>query len=311
MVLFLISNEAIKHTNWYRNNFVYIKQMCSNEGYRNYLIRNLDIVNVGSNPARFAFHYDDVLGENWSTGGQGFDMDFEILKFRHSFIKKGGVVLIPLVAFSSVSGCLRKYKPQYLGNKYYAKFIKTLDWSQIRDYPERLNAVNWMRFPLKYEPKAIRYLLRDVAPDNRLAIIENPMMKPQMVEHAREFIEGWMREFDIKSLKEPLSPMLIEGMEISTKIVQEMIDFLIERELIPVIVLPPMSEPLQRYFTQDIKRLYIYDFVDRINRPQVKFLDYSEQTELQNPDLYFNSIFMNLRGRKIFTKQVLADLNLT
>ena len=71
-----------------------------------------------------------------------------------------------------------------------------------------------------------------------------------------------------------------------------------------------MSEPLQRYFNFEIKKKLIYDFVDKISRPNVLFLDYSNNVEFQNPDLYFSSLFMNLRGRVLFTNKVIEDLKI-
>lgn len=308
--LLLLLNNALKQTNWYKNVFVYTKQMCSNAGYRDYLIRNLEIVNVGSNPARFAFHYDGVLGENWSTGNQGKDMDFEILKFRHSFIKRGGVVLLPIVPFSSLAGFLKKNKPEYLGMKYYAKFAHTLDFGQACAIPECRQAFKWIKYPLYYEPRAIKYILFDVQPDNRINITDMPLMYPQLVEDARHMMEGWLQEFNLKTLNDKFSPELEEGYNKSVQSMQTIIDFLEERELKPVIILPPMSAPLQKYFTEEAKKRFVYDFISSINRPEVTFLDYSNNKEFQEPDMYFNSLFLNLRGRKIFTRRVLIDLGI-
>lgn len=77
----LLLNKCVKKTNWYKNQFLYTNQFVSNAGYRDNLIRNYEIVNLGSNPALFAFFYENIKGQNWSTGSQGLDMDFEILKY--------------------------------------------------------------------------------------------------------------------------------------------------------------------------------------------------------------------------------------
>lgn len=310
LAMLLVLNKALKQTNWYKNVFVYTKQMCSNAGYRDYLVRNLDIVNVGSNPARFAFHYEDVKGENWSTGNQGKDMDFEILKFRHSFLRKGGVVLLPIIPFSGVAGFLKKNNPEYLGIKYYAKFAHTLDGGQANRIPECHKAFKWIKYPLLFEPKALRYLFFDQQPDNRLSLTEQPLMMPQIIEDARHRIEGWLKEFNMQTLDEPLSKELKEGINNSVSIMQQMIDYLKERNLRPVILLLPTSRPLQQYFTQNIKQRLVYDFITQINRSKVEFLDYSNTEEFLDPQLYFDSLFLNLRGRKLFTKRVLKDLNI-
>ena len=309
LLVLLILNKAIKNTNWYKNIFIYTEQMCSNEGYRNYLIRNLDVVNVGSNPARFAFHYDTILGENWSTGNQGKDMDYEILKFRHSFLKRRGVVLLPITPFSGVAGFLKNNNPSYFGVHYYAKFAKTLDPGQALRIPECGYAMKWLRFPILFEPKSLRYLFFDVKEDNRLEITDMRLTKPQRIEDARHWVEGWLNEFELINLEEPLNEKLKLGVDNSVKIMQETIDFLVERDLKPVLVLTPMCCELQNYFTEPIKEKLIYNFVKQINR-SVEFLDYSNDNDLQRPELYFNTLYMNLRGRKIFTNRVLKDLNL-
>ena len=98
--LFSVFKLAIEKTNWWKNQFVFTHQFISNQGYRKNLTRNIEIVNVGSNPARFAFDYDKlILGANWSTGNQGLDMDYQLLRFYHSFMKEGATVLIPIVPF--------------------------------------------------------------------------------------------------------------------------------------------------------------------------------------------------------------------
>ena len=309
LMVLLLLNKLVKQTNWYSNIFIYTKQMCSNQGYRSYLIRNIEIANVGSNPARFAFHYDDVWGENWSTGNQGLDMDFEILKFRHSFIRRGGTVLLPLVAFSSISGYLRD-KKEYLNYEYYAKFAHTLDPDQASLIQNLKKAFFWIKYPLLCNPKAIKYLIHDQKEDCRLSISTMPLMKPQLEEDARLFLEGWLKEFRLSSLDDPLSDDLLKGMDLSVKTMQQIIDYLEERELKPVLIFTPMSEPLQKYFTIEIMQKLVYDFVEKINRPNVLFLDYSQDKSMQNPQLYFNSLYLNLRGRKIFTRKVLKDLQI-
>jgi hypothetical protein len=47
-----------------------------------------------------------------------------------------------------------------------------------------------------------------------------------------------------------------------------------------------------------------------VDRP-VPLLDYSANKDLMASALYFNSFFLNHRGRQLFTKQVLKDLGLS
>jgi hypothetical protein len=90
-----------------------------------------------------------------------------------------------------------------------------------------------------------------------------------------------------------------------------MIDFCIERNLKPVLIIPPMTKYLSCLLTDTIREIYIYSFIREANVKNIPFLDYMDDERFSDPSLYFNSFFLNLRGRKLFTKQVLKDLNIT
>jgi hypothetical protein len=181
-------NVFLKKTNWYKNIFIYTTQFVSNAGYRNDLQRNYDIVNVGSNPARFAFFYESVLGQNWSTGTQGLVEDLEILKYYFSYIKRGGIVLLPIVPFTSISPYL-KYKPAYTPVSYYAKFVKILDYYQVKKMPLFKTVCRFIKYPLFIQPKAFRYLIRDVEKDNRLYLSEQVMQPLELNNDADKWMD--------------------------------------------------------------------------------------------------------------------------
>ena len=308
LCIFLILNKAVKRTNWWRNNFVFTRQFVSNKGYRNNLIRNLKICNVGSNPARFAFHYENIMGENWSTGTQGLDMDLEILKFNHSYLCKGACVLLSIVPFSSVSG--------YLDNrgktkKSLAKFSEALDSLQMQRLPMFRNISIYKRFPLFYEWRALGHLVCDEDQDCRLLISENPMQRIQMEQDAYEWMRLWKEEFDIKDFHTPLPVWLQEGRRRSLEAMGKMVEFLLERDYRPILISPPVSSSLSKHFTSDVKETYIYSFTKEITtRYHIQYLDYTDDSTLQPPELYFNALFLNLRGRKLFTRRVLKDLEI-
>lgn len=301
-------NALIKQTNWWRNKFVFTNQFVSNSGYRNNHVRNLQIVNVGSNPARFCFFYENVLGQNWSTGTQGLRMSYEILRFHHSYLTDNATVLLPMVPFSFLS--------EYLNEKgvwnyeYYLKYTTVLDPSQINNIPCAKDIWGFLHSPIRYNRRAWKYLINDVEPDRRLEITEQHMMLADLEHDADMFMAGWKAEFDIKDLSTPLPEHLKEAMDESVAVLAEMIDFLLEREYRPVIVLPPMTSVLYKRFPASFWQTYIYDGLKKLNRPNVPVLDYLADEKWSNPEWYFNSLFMNLRGRKVFTKQVLKDVGL-
>jgi hypothetical protein len=304
---FIFLNGAVKKTNWYKNIFIFTTQFVSNAGYRDNLQRNYDIINLGSNPARFAFFYESVLGQNWSTGTQGLVEDLEILKYFFSYIKKGGVVLLPIVPFTSISPYL-KYKPAYTPVSYYSKFIRILDLYQTKRLPLFRRAHRFISYPLFVQPNAFRYLIRDVEKDNRLNLSEQTCQPLELNNDAEKWIKGWLEEFDVDNLTSPLNDRLKESFDESVKNLKNLIDFCCERNLKPVIIIPPVTKFLSSRFTIEMRERYIYSFIRSANIRDVLFLDYFDDERFQDPQYYFNSFFLNLRGRKFFTKQVLRNL---
>lgn len=310
IVFFIILNKLYKKTNHFKNIFALCTDFVSNKGYRQNLARNYEVVNVGSNPARFAFFYEDVRGRNWSTGTQGLDMDLEILKFYHSFLKEGAYVILPIVPFSSVSGYLKR-KPRTA--LYLSKFAYLLDALQIK-YSKNFigfNRRSYLTYPLIANPNAIVYLFKDTEKDTRLSISENPMGLIDMEQNARWWIEEcWKPEFNIHSLHDDLTRELKDGFKLSVKMMKNIIVFLKERGYKPVIVSPPVSEALGKYFTPDVKERFVTSFANEFKDMDVPYLDYMHDPVFSNHEYYFNALFMNLRGRKAFTKKVLKDLNI-
>ena len=91
---------------------------------------------------------------------------------------------------------------------------------------------------------------------------------------------------------------------------RELIDFCTERGYKPVFVIPPVTEHLAKFYTPKFEETYIYEYLKAIER-NVLLLDYSKEAKYRNDDsLYFNSFFLNKRGRKAFTHQVLSDLDI-
>lgn len=305
----LLLNKCVKKTYWNRNLFLYTSQFVSNAGYRDNTIRNYDIVNLGSNPALFAFFYENVKGQNWSTGSQGLDMDFEILKYFHSYVREGGTVLIPIMPFTSISSCL-KGNPAYSGRRYYAKFAKILDGLRINEIPELRRGKYYHRFPLLYDPKSMLHLFHDADPDIRYCISGQPMGPVELETDANGWIARWMKEFGLETLDIPLTEEWKKYFDESVERLRSMIDYCLVRNYKPVLICPPMTDYLSSKFPQKFRQAYILDFVNQGNEADVPFLDYTDCEEFKDASLYFNSFFLNLRGRKLFTRRVLKDLGL-
>ena len=307
---FLALNVLYKRTNHWKNQFRFEKNFISNHGYRDNLSRNLDIVNLGSNPAKYGLFYENVRGQNWATGSQGLEMDLEILKYFHSYIKEGGIVLIPIMPFTAISQYI-KTKKEYWNDSYYIKFAKILDVSQVRQLPNGSKLLRKIKYPLIFDPLLIRYLFADVPTDNSLEISEQTMSSVELEHDADRHIDGWKKEFDAATVKDFIidskySPYRDE----SVAILRQIVEYCKERNLKPVLLTIPMSKYLAKRFDIDFRKKMVYDFVCELNIDGLMFLDYMFDVRFDDSSLYNGSFFLNLKGRKLFSTQLMKDLRL-
>ena len=309
IVLFVIANKLIKKTNWWRNQYLSTEQFVSNSGYRDNIIRNYDIVNLGSNPARFAFFYESVKGQSWATGSQGQDMDFEILKYYHSYIKEGGIVVIPIMPFTALSPYL-KQRQEYWGVEYYSKFAKILDNAQVQALPNSRKVQRYLAYPLLYNRRAFRYVIKDVVIDTKYEIADQKLMLMDLEQESSFWIEHWIKEFRLGSLSDVFNDKWSQYYNEAITLNKKIVDFCLERGLKPVFVCIPMTSHLSSRFPSTFYKYMVTDFVKKCNFHNVPFYDYTYDERFKDDGLYLNSFFLNLRGRKFFTEQFLKDLKL-
>lgn len=296
--------SRIKKTNWYRSSIPDIENYPGDKWYRNHLDRNYDVVNIGSSSAVFCFDYDGlgVKAFNWALKPQSMEYSFKVLKQYFSILRHNGIVLIP---FSPFSGLSVTGKWAECAND---KYFHILDRTLIDNYD---SVAKRRRHPFFSKPlQSIKRLIKDVPWSDMYSYNIQCNLKEEFEKSAKYWINIWMKEFDIVDLNAPLSPVNIEGRKSRLKIVKDMITFCQERDLEPVIVLPPAHETLNRYFTSDFVRNYITSFLDELNSPEVKVLNYLANSKFTEDEYFRDAYFMNKEGAKAFTRQVLSDIKL-
>lgn len=307
---YFFATRRILSSNWFNNLFLYTRQFVSNAGYRKNLIRNYEVVNLGSNPALFAFFYEDLVGQNWSTGSQGYDMDYEILKYYHSYLKEGATVIIPIMPFSAISPFIKTRKG-YWDEVYYAKFAKILSPEQVSRLPY-LHLINKMSsHPILWRRDTLKYVFSDVERDNRLSVSEQIHSQMELKEDAERWIRLWKKEFCLDDLKDVLRPEWDVWIQEASSVLQDIVTFCLERGYKPVLVYPPMTKFLADKFSPEVCHRLISDFVRDSVGNTIPFYDYSLNDEFRDPSLFYDSFFLNLRGRKVFSKRLFQDLGLT
>ena len=304
-----VASRPVKASLWYRCLFVDYDHTTypDNVWYREHDERNYDIVSLGSSGAKWAYDWNaaGLKGMNWAQQPQTLIDDFRLLKNFHSILKKNGVVLITIMPFTGLNkrtGVIDTFK-----------YLETLYWDVVKDMPHLADAQRLRTYPILLGKPAVRAAIRHIlgrekqVRDWRLDIEDNPMTPEALRRDARMWMEGWSRQFGIKDFDAELTEENQQGRKIRVKVMQDMVDFCLERGYRPVYVIPPVTNSLLSCYSDKFRKRYFYDYLQEVGR-NVRLLDYLGDPEFSDDDLYFNSFFLNKRGRGFFTKRVFKDI---
>lgn len=292
-------NTLYKRTNAYQNQFLDVRKFSIKGG----LGDNLEIVNLGSNHPKFGFDYTglDVKGENWAVGPQTLEYDFAILRHNVSHLVSGAVVVIPI--------CLLKlFLYRQKGRSIHTKYYSFLEPENIVGY-SKLDKLSNYSFPLLFNPRKLRCLLKDVKKDNRLILDVNMCKSAEELSNdADRWIECWNKEFDIELPSPTLSPNNRSDILKNVQILRETIDFCLSKGLKPVIAILPVTNYLYSRLTPEFVENHILEYIADANVAKVPVVNYLTDERFTDSSLYINSFFFNTKGRKKFTKQFIKDL---
>lgn len=264
----------------------------------------LDVVNLGSRSAWYAFNYEGIDKQcaNWAMRPQSLFADLLILQNYVSYLKPGTIVLISICPFSSLSS------PRYVkSDKYYTVLGSKSIWPfDIQKY----NLMNDIKNnPKRYYPvRALKEDLKNILLHKKIE--EHSFSSNEYEEHAVNMINGWMQQFSILNFDYPLRIHNIDMYDTAVDILREMIGFCIERELRPVIVVPPVTTHLSSRMSMSVREKYMYSFIKKADTANVPCLDYFDNDRFQSDDLFRDSLCLNEKGAILFTKQVLKDVGL-
>lgn len=273
---------------------------------------NLEVVNLGSNSALFGFRYDGlpIKAANWALSPQSLNQDLAILKTYYSFIGPRGTIIVPLGPYSS---CLKSYtdtewlryftiihpgvNERFSEEKQEAAYM-------LKDHPFRVSRKQMIHGILQYIKKVI--CLRK----NPLEYAKCPLSDNEIEENALSFINGWKKQFDIDDMDAEIPKHISQGRKIRIETLKEIIKFCNERRLRIFVVLPPVTRALSKHFSSAFKENYIYSFLRDAGLPNDSFMDYLDDIRFQKNELFYNSLFLNKTGGRLFTEQVLKDLDI-
>lgn len=260
---------------------------------------NLEFVNLGSSSACHAFHYaDKSKGMNWAIGPQSLQHDFNILKNYFSYIQEGGFVIITLCPFS----CLDSSYSKATNLKYYT-FLHPRMVINFEE-KERTKALKAQQKPILHIPL---FLIKSCINTIKTKIRNSIQPHKDFDTQANIFINAWKNQFGISNLEMPLSTTHTGEQKQKSKLLTGIIDFCKERNLNPILVIPPIHPTLSNKFSDAFVQNYIYNFIEQSDR-NIPFYNFMNSTLFMNDSFYENPFFMNQKGAKLFTQELIKEI---
>lgn len=291
LLLFIwICNIKYKNSDYFLDDYNKIKKFIDG------VPENLEIVNTGSNHAYYGFNYGSRKYFNFASGAQSLNYDYKILKQYSNNLNGGCKVLIVLapLSFGFVD-----YKNDSSNSRYY--FF--MDKDKILNY-SRLKKFLYVHIPiLRSWKNFIRIFLRK---KEIKSIINTP---DNAEKEALLRINGWKKQFNLKNLLDKKSASYLKDEFENVKtILLDMIEFSLEHNWRPIIVIPPASVFLTKKISDEFMKEVLYDNIRFLKDKRIPILDYWKDDRLNDYKLYINSDFLNEKGSKLFTEIVLEDI---
>lgn len=292
-------NGAIRRTHWFNEEFF---PDCRK--FWNYNTFNTDVINLGSTSGYYAFDYEGlpIKGGNFALSHNPLSGDQAILKNYFGYLNpKGSHVIIPLCVFSSLAGSY-----DFMEDRFYTLIYPSSipHFSYRRQQQIKAIAASPIRrFPLWSFYTELRAQLRGTG--------HSTLTEEQMKADADRWIKGWKHEFALSDFSQPLSLFNKDGVNDAAEILNDIISFCKERNIKPVIMIPPMYHTLAEKFDEKARQLFVYDLIEKIEDKTVPFHNYMDDSRFsRDSSLFMNSFFLNKKGAKKFTRIALTDIGL-
>ena len=304
--VYKVVNYVFRKSFCFRDVFDYLK-------FADAMPQHLDIVNLGSSSGKYAFDYKDlkIKGGNWALAPQTLYYDFNILKQYHSYLRPGAAVLIPLCPFS---GCIVNFTDPKINGRYSTFLHPALlhDYSSKQMKISRTFLVHplWNCYRILGMKNFVRNIGVSLLKKSAVSRTGNLSGEAAVERDARQRMESWKEQFAIKDLSAVVSHQNGEAIKYNISLLKDMVEFCRERELRPVIVLPPVSDVLYSKFPGSFKEAYIEPLLYALEASWVEVLDYWEEERFQKSCFFQDSFLLNAKGRGLFMATVLQDLKL-
>lgn len=267
---------------------------------------NLKIVNFGSNYMMYAcnnYKELELKGFNFSMPAQSLEIDESLLYQYSDFFSKDCIVVLGLAA------CVPFYGYSFCSDpeKYY-DIIK-------KKYLPVFSLKIWLKSAFVISLKKLRVMvkamLKPVGTIREITYSQRQINDKEKIKALmKNYAKGWEQMFHLKNLKDTnFESCHLDKLDESTKILKRMFSFCKEKGFIPVVVLPPFGEELNKYYSEKFISESLKKCIKN-TEINVPIFDYRVNQNFQrHPELFLDGAFsLNKHGSLKWMKMFLKDL---
>jgi hypothetical protein len=267
-----------------------------------------DCIAIGSAYCRYGIDFTDtgINGYNLGFGSQFFYYTNKILLQYSKYCNTGSYVLIICadLVFAEVG------KGLYESHRYY----RVLDKKMWNDEYSLKGDLKYNILPIFFQPKLIKKcLLRLKGIDYNARynkVIINELSEEEVKQSANNRCRDWVDQFGLVNTISPNLSSDLEKTFIKTRaILEEMIDYCLSNNLKPILVVTPVSEQLNKNLSDEFIYSVLLKNIKIANTHNVPVMNYLRDKRFADFKLYHNNAdFLNVTGRRLFTKILLSDI---
>lgn len=275
--------------------------------------RNFDLACVGADECSGCFDLKavpEVKGFNWGLPGQSMEQTFWIIKHYFGLLKRGGALLVfvsPITLFREAAG----RRDVFIYNFFLDRNFLHLEPSVPFDFRDWVvtNVINRGRRDRIYERASDRFPL--LYPFATYNLLKDMRREGERLRGGR----GGGDQAATQALREitelEMSGELERRRESNAKTLLEMVDFIRQRAITPVMVVPPVPSAVMMRYPSAFLADHFYPVMMRVKKAGAIMLDYTQESDFAGNAVFSDAITMKPEHRWRFTRRVISDLRKT
>jgi hypothetical protein len=291
-ILFFLNAIYIKTDAWKYQN--HLEQFA-------HIPQHIRIANFGSSHGLYSFEWSSSPYQafNFGLSGQSHLYDYALLQQYSNHFDKNAVVIF-LIEY------IEQIKIDY--SDQISRYYRILDKAYMPEYSLQ-DHIRYSAFPVLGAGDTIRSIVSDYNPEVKFQKIwHSTMSEEELVEYSSKYYIGWTTDSPDGTLQKRA-----EGFIYNQKILSDIIDYCLARELQPVLISTPITGILNAIFEEKTPDFFetFYRFSRELSEkyPNVPYLDYSHDKRFENDSsLFRDGDHLNIYGAKKFTLIVIEDI---